>query len=261
MDHFKPAEDRLWCNLCPKSHPKHFTEHLCFLMIPFEELSMRLSVRFWVMRPKYRQPNELKFNPRFYFLLHWWEEEPEYGLCCARCNGLLIFQPDFYQQFHPEINAAEIQLMSLILLMRPSIQRWRSFGGCKRRDCSGPYETVRSWGSVRLDFWQMDRGNKRCLNVLYNPRDDQGLEHPEGRHFGQISHASTGGFQAYLERYRGHNHWRWWYYAQVGEVSALWTHSVFVTNPSSARWRRPRSSTKNAAIELCRVPNLYECND
>ena len=29
-------------------------------------LSMRLSVRFGVMRPKYRQPNELKFSPRFF---------------------------------------------------------------------------------------------------------------------------------------------------------------------------------------------------
>ena len=41
---------------------------------------------------------------------------------------------------------------------------------------------------------------------LYNPRDDQGLEHPEGRYFAQISHASIGGFQVYLERYHGHNH-------------------------------------------------------
>ena len=33
-------------------------------------------------------------------------------------------------------------------------------------------------------------------NRLYNPgpRDDQGLEHSEGRHFAQISHASIGGF-------------------------------------------------------------------
>ena len=36
------------------------------IVIPFEDLSMRLSVRFGVMRPKYRQPNELKFSPRFF---------------------------------------------------------------------------------------------------------------------------------------------------------------------------------------------------
>ena len=43
-------------------------------------------------------------------------------------------------------------------------------------------------------------------NRLYNPPDDQGLEHSEGRHFAQIDHASIGGFQVYLERYYGHNH-------------------------------------------------------
>ena len=32
-------------------------------------LSVRLSVRFGVMRPKYRQPNELKFSPRFFLTL------------------------------------------------------------------------------------------------------------------------------------------------------------------------------------------------
>ena len=33
-------------------------------------LSIRLSVRFGVMRPKYRQPNELKFSPRFFLTPH-----------------------------------------------------------------------------------------------------------------------------------------------------------------------------------------------
>ena len=43
-------------------------------------------------------------------------------------------------------------------------------------------------------------------NRLYNPWGDQRLEHSEGRYFAQISHASIGGFQVYLERYHGHNH-------------------------------------------------------
>ena len=114
-------------------------------------------------------------------------------------------------------------------------------------------ETVRSLELVRLDFWQMDRGNKRYLGyyptvnarflridfITLGNQDDQGLEHSEGRHFAQISHASIRGFQVYLEQYHGHNHWQWWYYSQVGETSAMWTHSLFVTNPSSACWRRP----------------------
>ena len=87
---------------------------------------------------------------------------------------------------------------------------------------------------------------------LYNPQDDQGLEHSEGRYFAQISHTSIGGFQVYLEWYHGHNHWQWWYYAQVGEAIAMWTHSLFVTNLSSEEM----TSTKYAAIQLCRVQNL-----
>ena len=63
----------------------------------------------------------------------------------------------------------------------------------------------------------MDRGSKRYLryyfivNLLFlrtdfiAPRDDQGLELSEGKHFAQSSQASIGGFQVYLERYHGHN--------------------------------------------------------
>ena len=70
------------------------------------------------------------------FLLHWWEEEPEYGLCCARRSGLLIFQSDFYKQFHPELNAAEIQGSSYFSYDHPC-KGEGVLGGCKRRYCSG----------------------------------------------------------------------------------------------------------------------------
>ena len=68
MDHFNSAEDRLFCNLCPYPNLIQIKPGRAsmFLYDTIWRLSMRLTVRFGVMRPKYRQKNELKFSPRFF---------------------------------------------------------------------------------------------------------------------------------------------------------------------------------------------------
>ena len=77
-----------------------------------------------------------KVQSSFFFLLHWWEEEPGYDLCCARCRGLLIFQPDFNKEFHQELNAAEILGSSYFSYDHPCKGEGVQ-GGCKRRYCKG----------------------------------------------------------------------------------------------------------------------------
>ena len=98
-------------------------------------LCMRLNVRFRVIRPKLSQPNELKFSPRCLLTpLMGGITRAEYGLWWARCSGSLIFQPDFYLQFYPELN---VQRCSYFSYDHPC-KAEEVLGGCKRGDCSGP---------------------------------------------------------------------------------------------------------------------------
>ena len=133
MDHFKPVEDRLCCNLCHESYPKKNSEST------YASLWYHLKTKHAIERPIWSDASKIppakrtKIQSSLFFVPPWWEEEPEYGLCCAHCSALLIFQLNFYQQFHPEFNATEIQLMSFILLIRPSMQRWRSFGRLQKK--------------------------------------------------------------------------------------------------------------------------------
>ena len=171
---------------------------------------MRLSVRFRVMRPKYRQPNELKFSLRFFL-------NPLMG---GRARvWLMLCSPQWIvylsTRFLPAVssgakcsrNTTNVAHTSYTTIHAKVKEFWEV----------AKEETVRSWGRFALTFdkWTGEQEipevlphSERALfkNRLYNPRDDQGLEHSEGRHFAQISHASIGRFQVYLERYHGHNH-------------------------------------------------------
>ena len=110
---------------------------------------MQLSVRFGVMRPKYRQPGELKFSPRFFLT-----PLMEYGLCYVRRSGLLICQPDFYKQFHPELDAAEIQGSSYFSYDHPC-KGEGVLGGCKRRYCSAGVANL--WPAGQM--WPFSKNN------------------------------------------------------------------------------------------------------
>ena len=115
---------------------KRLTEHLCFFMIPCERLSMRLSVRFWSDASQIPPTKRTKVQSLFFSYSTDGRKSQSMVLSYARRSGLLIFQPDFYKQFHPELNAAAIQGSSYFSYDHPCKDEG-VLGGCKRRYCSG----------------------------------------------------------------------------------------------------------------------------
>ena len=94
MDHFKPAEDRLCCNLCPKSYPKNTYTSLWYL----------LKTKHAIDRPIWSDVSQIPPAKRTKVQSSFFSYATDGRMCQSMVYAVLeaVDCLSFYQQCHPE---------------------------------------------------------------------------------------------------------------------------------------------------------------